>query len=82
MLTKEEKGRNTSAIRSLIPIKGWHFYWKLRGYRLDIMVSSVFWVHVIAILSSVVVKLDGRELANAMVGTGVINPSLEFMADS
>ena len=49
---------------------------KYQKYLLDTMLSLAFWVPMIGIWSYFVVKLDGWELVNVLIGTVIINASL------
>jgi hypothetical protein len=49
---------------------------KYQKYLLDTILSLAFWVPIIGIWSHFVVKLDGWELLNVMIGTAIINASL------
>ena len=49
---------------------------KYQKYLFDTILSLAFWVPIIGIWSYFVVKLDGWELVNVMIGTAIINASL------
>lgn len=49
---------------------------KYQKYLFDTILALTFWVPIIGIWSYFVVKLDGWELVNVMIGTAIINASL------
>jgi len=49
---------------------------KYQKYLFDTMLSLAFWVPMIGMWSYFVVKLDGWELVNVLIGTTIINASL------